>query len=133
MKKQTTKRLTTTLIFTFLTLLGFSQNRRVADRYFEEFAYYKAAKIYEAVFEKGDTSKYIVKRIGDSYYNNSRTVAAELWFKKLIEDYKNSDSDYLFKYAQILKSNGKTKKSDSLFTILNKNVESDKKKKYRGQ
>ncbi len=130
MKKQTTKRLTTTLILTFFTLFSFSQNRRVADRYFEEFAYFKAAKIYEAVFEKGDTSKYIVKRIGDSYYNNSRTVAAESWFRKLIEDYKETDSDYLFKYAQALKSNGKTKKSDSIFTVLNKGLNSDEGKKY---
>ncbi len=127
MKKQT---ISTTLILLFLTVSLLSQSKRVADRYFEEFAYFKAAKIYEAVYKKGDTSKYVLKRIGDSYYNNSKTEEAEIWYKKLIEESKESDPDYIFKYAQVLKSNGKTKKSDSIFVVLNRDVKNDKVKKY---
>ncbi len=118
------------LILIFCSLSIFSQSKRVADRFFEEFAYYKSAKIYEAVFEKGDTSKYIVRRIGDSYYNNSKTQEAEKWYQKLIEEYKEKDLDYLFKYAQVLRSNGNIKKSDSLFIVLNKDKSFKKKKKY---
>ncbi|SNR15245.1 OmpA family protein [Tenacibaculum jejuense] len=127
MKKQT---LSTTLILTLLTLPILSQSKRVADRYFEEFAYFKAAKIYEAVYEKGDTSKYVLKRIGDSYYNNSRTEEAEIWYRKLIEKAKETDPNYLFKYAQVLKSNGDTKKSDSIYLVLNKTNPGKDKKKY---
>ena len=128
MKKQT---LSTTLILTLLTTLPLlSQSKRVADRYFEEFAYFKAAKIYEAVYKKGDTSKYVLKRIGDSYYNNSRTEEAEIWYRKLIEIAKETDPNYLFKYAQVLKSNGNTKKSDSIYFALKKDKPTNDNKKY---
>ena len=67
-----------------LSFQSFSQSKRVADRYFDEFAYIKAAKLYEAIYKKGDSSSYILKRLGDSYYNNSETVNAEKWYEKLI-------------------------------------------------
>ncbi len=127
MKKQT---LLKTLILTLLTLPLLSQSKRVADRYFEEFAYFKAAKIYEAVYKRGDTSRYVLKRIGDSYYNNSRTEDAEIWYRKLIEEFKEKNPDYIFKYAQVLRSNGNTKKSDSIYLALNKGNKKNEKNKY---
>ncbi len=116
--KQPTK-LRTLLLILFTTTL-FSQSKRVADRYFEEFAYIKAAKIYEAVYQKGDTSKYILKRLGDAYYNNSKTEKAAFWYRKLIEDKKEKDPAYIFKYSQVLRSNGDIKKSDLIYSRLEK-------------
>ncbi|WP_075343968.1 OmpA family protein [Tenacibaculum agarivorans] len=116
---KTKLKLKSVLFLTVLTTLPLvSQSRRLADRYFEDFAYTKAVKIYEAIYKKGDSSKIIVKRIGDSYYNNSKTEEAGFWYKKLIEEYKESDKSYLFKYAQVLQSNGLERESDSIFTIL---------------
>lgn len=124
------KKQTITLLLMLFNGLVFAQSKRVADRYYEEFAYFKAAKIYEAVYKRGDTSKYVLKRLGDSYYNNSQTEAAELWYKKLIEDKKEKDPSYLFKYSQVLKSNGKTEKSDSIFVLLNKEIDTIAGEKY---
>ncbi len=115
-----------TLLFLIVSTIGFSQNKRVADRYFKEFAYPKAAKLYEAIYEKGDTSKYVISRIADSYYNNAQTKEAELWYSKLVDIHKKEVSEKsLFNYAQSLRSNGNYVKSDSLFATLNREHLSD--------
>ena len=114
--------LTTKLIPLFLIVFNVtanSQSRRVADKYFEKFAYLKAAKIYEAVYQKGDTTKYLLKRLGDAYYNNSQTEKAEFWYQKLVDEKQEKDPSYLFKYSQVLRSNGSLKKSDSIYALLN--------------
>ncbi len=98
----------------------FGQSKKVADRYFDEFSYVESAKIYkDLIIKKGDSSKHVLSRLADSYYNNADTEEAELWYKKLISNYnKEIDNRYLFKYAQVLRSNGKYKKSDSIFSVL---------------
>ena len=113
-----------------------SQNSRVADKFFDEFAYVKAAKLYESIYQKGDSSSYILSRLGDSYYNNVETIKAEYWYNKLVKNHEDVNDDYLFKFAQVLRSNGKYKKSDSLLIAISERnnqgkVESDiKKQKY---
>ncbi|CAM1367016.1 conserved exported hypothetical protein [Tenacibaculum sediminilitoris] len=101
----------------FFCSLSYSQNIKLADRYFEEFSYAKSAEFYKALYFSGkEDSKYILERLVDSYYNNGNTEDAEIWFERLIDDYNVSD-DYLFKYIQILRSNKKYKKSDSILLL----------------
>ncbi|MFY7669614.1 OmpA family protein [Tenacibaculum sp. MEBiC06402] len=118
------------LFLTFSAILVNGQSRRVADKYFEEFAYFKAAKIYEAVYQKGDTTKYLLKRLGDAYYNNSQTEKAEFWYGKLIEEKRETDPSYLFKYSQVLRSNGYIQKSDSIYKLLNIQLSTQSGEKY---
>lgn len=109
------------LILVFCATQSFAQSKRVADRYYEQFAYPKAAKLYEAIYKKGDSSKYILNRIADSYYKNAETKKSEFWYGKLVQIYKDSVSnDVLFKYAQSLRSNGNFVKSDSLLAFIDK-------------
>ncbi|SEC90593.1 WD40-like Beta Propeller Repeat [Tenacibaculum sp. MAR_2009_124] len=97
-----------------------AQSKRVADRYFEEFSYVQSAELYKAiVVEKGDSSKHVLSRLADSYYNNANTTEALDWYELLVKKYKSDLSDkYLFRYAQVLRSNGNYKKSDSIFLQL---------------
>ncbi|WP_428740607.1 OmpA family protein [Tenacibaculum sp.] len=110
-----------------MVITSFGQSRKVADRYFEEFSYIQSAKLYkDLVLIKGDSSKHVLSRLAESYYNNSETEEAEIWLKKLISNYSNELEDkYLFKYAQVLRSNGKYKKSDSIFFKLAENKNSN--------
>ncbi|CAL2104715.1 WD40-like Beta Propeller Repeat [Tenacibaculum sp. 190524A02b] len=113
------------LLFIFIVVLVgeiHSQSRRVADRYFKEYSYVQSAELYKALIEKkGDSSKHILSRLADSYYNNSNTEEALKWYEKLVNNFKNKiDEKYLFRYAQTLRSNGNYKKSDSIFIILSK-------------
>ena len=76
----------------------FAQSRRVADRYFEEFSYIQSAELYKSlVVKKGDTSKHVLSRLADSYYNNANTEEALIWYEKLVKIYRNEVTDrYLF-------------------------------------
>ncbi|WGH75582.1 OmpA family protein [Tenacibaculum tangerinum] len=113
---------------------NFGQSRKVADRYFEEFSYVQSAKIYkDLVLLKGDSSKHVLSRLAESYYKNTNTQEAEIWYKKLISNFeKEVGYKELFKYAQVLRSNGKYKESDAILLNLvqteqgNLNVESIK-------
>ncbi len=114
------KNLLYTLVLVLLSTAIFSQNRRLADKYYEEFAYPRAAKLYETIYKK-DSSQYIVKRIAESYYKNAETKKSAFWYAKLVELYKGKVSEEsLFNYAQSLRSNGDYEKSDAILTKLNR-------------
>lgn len=108
-----------------MTVLSFGQRKYLADKYFEGFAYKKSAELYEGVYKKGDSTSFVLSRIGDSYYNNSDYENAEKWYKKLLEYYEDEiDSEYFFKYSQTLKSNGNVENSDT-WLLKFKNVKKD--------
>ena len=102
------------LIYLLLvTAIGYSQRRYAADRYFNEFAYKKSAELYKVLYDKGDESLLVISRLGDSHYYNTESVEAEKWYKLLMDKYADEVlPEYLFRYAQTLKSNGKVKESD---------------------
>lgn len=109
------------IICLFFGIKNFAQSIKVADKYYEQFSYPKAAKIYEAIYEKGGKTKYVVSRIADSYYKNADTEKSAFWYGRLVLLFKEDVSDdELFKYAQSLRSNGNFKKSDSLLAFINK-------------
>ncbi len=123
------KNLLYTLVLVLLSTAIFSQSRRLADIYYTEFAYPKAAKVYEDIYKK-DSSQYIVRRIAESYYKNAETKKSAFWYAKLVELYKDKVSEEsLFNYAQSLRSNGEYDKSDAILAKLNreelKNVKSE--------
>ncbi|QMU64918.1 MAG: OmpA family protein [Flavobacteriaceae bacterium] len=102
------------IISLFFSITSVSQSKRTADKYFKEYAYVKAAELYERIVEKGDFSSEVLSRLADAYYFNSITGKAEVWYKKLIFLYekKNIDPEYYFRLSQCLKSNGKHKEAD---------------------
>ncbi|MFV0247681.1 MAG: OmpA family protein [Tenacibaculum sp.] len=111
----------TLLIFCLLfTTFFYSQSRRVADRYFKEYLYVRAAEMYKTLHDvKGDDSKQVLSKLADSYYNNANIEEAEIWYHKLFEKYKTELSDeHMFKYAQVLRSSGQYQKSDSILKTL---------------
>ncbi|TCI93176.1 PD40 domain-containing protein [Tenacibaculum sp. M341] len=114
------------VVFLLISLVGFSQRRYAADRYFKEFAYAKSAKLYEKIYHKGDTSKQVLSRLADSYYFKNNSKKAEKWYRLLFKNFKDSiSSEYFFRYAQVLKSNGKVKDSDSWLQKLKLSKEND--------
>ena len=105
----------TTLFLLFSISLVFSQRKYTADLYFNEFSYVKSAELYKKIYKRGNDSKHILSRLGDSYYFNSNTKEAEFWYENLFKKYENDNiaTIYYFRYAQSLKSNGKYKESDN--------------------
>lgn len=84
-----------------------AQNKNVlkADKFFNKFQFVDAARIYEALVEKGQGDSYVYKKLGDSYYNLYDTKNATKWYEKAVGD-KNIGKETYYKYAQMLKANG---------------------------
>ncbi|PQJ21598.1 OmpA family protein [Tenacibaculum sp. SG-28] len=89
------------------------QRRYAADRYFKEFGYQKSAELYQIIHDKGDNSYVVMSRLADSYYFISDYQKAEKAYAELMRKYENiASSEHVFRYAQVLKTNGKIALSD---------------------
>ena len=111
-------------------LLGFSNNilgqdtipdrqqarvKEKADERYDEYSFSPAIDIYKKVLDKGYVSMDLLKRLGNSYYFNAKYEEAANIYKKLAESYPDqTEPDYLFRYAQSLKTLGNYKESDEI-------------------
>ncbi|WP_010181318.1 OmpA family protein [Aquimarina agarilytica] len=111
-------------IFTLLISLSFcsliiAQNSNDlitnANSEFDRFAYIDAREIYIQVANKGYKSADLYQKIADSYYFNAEFREAHTWYDKLVKQFSASISpEYLYRYAQCLKSVQKFKKADKV-------------------
>ena len=67
------------LTLSFASSFAQKQEVRVADRFFKDFAYKKAAEFYGIAVKKGDSSLHTLTRLGDCYYNNSNSEKSAQW------------------------------------------------------
>ncbi|UMY66268.1 MULTISPECIES: OmpA family protein [unclassified Flavobacterium] len=100
----------TALIFSFVLAAAFSvqaQNRdtETADKLFRRLEYVDAAKEYESLVEKKKGSSYVYKQLAEAYYNMFNPKEAAKWYARIINE--PQDAETYFKYAQMLKMNGK--------------------------
>ncbi|WP_240315457.1 OmpA family protein [Aquimarina longa] len=82
-------------------------NKRLskADKNFKAFAYIDARAIYLDVVSKGYSSANLYSKLADSFYYTGDIEHSVEWYEKLIQTYPNGlNPEYLFKYAQSLKS-----------------------------
>ncbi len=80
------------------------------DKYFDQFAYEKAIKLYKGALERGAKNPKILEKIGDCYYFISDPESALDYY----EDYKTKGNQelsetFLWRYALCLQSAGKPK------------------------
>ncbi|UOB16647.1 OmpA family protein [Abyssalbus ytuae] len=99
-----------TLLFSVITLLcfytGTSQAYKVkeADKKFEKAAYADAREAYTQLVNKGNRTKHILQNLGDCYYFECDKENAVEWYAELITRHNDYDDEYLFRYAQSLKT-----------------------------
>lgn len=86
---------------------------------FNQYAFIDARAAYLKVAEKGFRSEDLLKRLADSYYYTADYAGAAKWYSALY-DFSNGamDTDYLFRYAQTLKSSGQYAASDKVMEEL---------------
>ena len=94
------------------TSLSFAQ-RKVADKFFENFAYVRASELYLEAANDGDDSEHVLTRLGDCYYNNSNATKAAVWYKKALDKYPNINPEYIYKYIQAQRSLGNYEEADN--------------------
>lgn len=98
-------------IIALSTSFLFSQEK-VADKFFENYAYLKAAELYKEAANKGNDSEHVLTRLGDCYYNNSDSEQAAEWYSKALEKYSDINPEYIYKYIQTQRSLGNYEESD---------------------
>jgi len=92
--------------------LTFAQ-RKLADKFFGNFAYVRASELYQEAVKNGDDSQHVLTRLGDCYYNNSNAKKAALWYKKALDKYQDIDPEYIYKYIQSQRSLGNYEEADA--------------------
>ena len=98
------------ILFTGLFANAQSKTTKKADKLFSKFEFVRAAEEYEKLLSKGKSSVYVYRQLAEAYYNIYKTVEAEKYYAKALETEESPET--VFKYAQMLKANGKYKNSN---------------------
>ena len=93
------------ILLVFSCSLTFGQ-KKLADKFYKNYAYIKASELYENASEDGDDSEHVLTRLGDCYYNNSNPEKAAQWYKLALDKYKKVNPEYIYKYIQTQRSLG---------------------------
>ena len=101
------KNLYIALSFSMISSAIIAQNKdtKAADKLYSRYEYVDAAKAYQKLVENGKGDAYVYKQLADTYYNMFNTTEAATWYAKATES--NQDAETYFRYAQMLKANGK--------------------------
>ncbi len=104
-------------------------NKRLkkADEIFKAFLYIDARAIYLDVAKKGYVSPTLYQKLADAFYLTGELENSLEWYEKLIQSYpENLDPEYLFKYAQSLKSVERYQEADEVMEQFYKITKNDK-------
>jgi outer membrane protein OmpA-like peptidoglycan-associated protein/tetratricopeptide (TPR) repeat protein len=101
------KNLYITLSFVAISFTISAQNKdtKSADKLFARYEYVDAAKAYLNLVENDKGDAYVYKQLGDTYYNMFNATEAVKWYARATET--NQDAETYYRYAQMLKANGK--------------------------
>lgn len=102
--------LTLLAVVSCLSLTAQNKATKKADKHFSRLEFVEAAKQYNKLIENGKGDNYVYSQLAECYYNVFNTAEAERWFAKALAE--NDDPEMIFKYAQMLKANGKYDQSN---------------------
>jgi outer membrane protein OmpA-like peptidoglycan-associated protein len=95
------------LILATSNVFAQSDKTKKADKFFDRLEFVKAAREYEEI-AIDDADAYVYEQLANCYYNLFKTKDAERWYRQSISEGNTKPTVY-FKYAQMLKANGKYK------------------------
>lgn len=124
----TIKKINYTALFLLFFLNTIAQTTSInnANDKYEKYAYVDAIKVYESVANKGYKDEKMFQRLGNSYYFNGELVKALKWYDELFAMNEQQEPEYLYRYAQCLKSAGNYAKADAILEKFNQKVTTDK-------
>jgi outer membrane protein OmpA-like peptidoglycan-associated protein/tetratricopeptide (TPR) repeat protein len=106
------KNLYIALSFAAISFTVSAQNKetKTADKLFARFEYVDAAKEYLKLVENDKAEPYVYKQLAESYYNVFDATNAAKWYAKATET--PQDAETYYRYAQMLKADGKYEESN---------------------
>ena len=99
-----------------IAILAQNRQTKSADKLFDRYEYVKAANAYEVLVKSGNSDSYVFKQLGKSYYYMNDTSQSEKWYEQAMQTEQDADTHY--RYAQLLKSNGKYTDSDKQMKVF---------------
>lgn len=96
------------------SIIAQNQDTKVADKLFSRYEYISAVKEYQKLVDSGKADGYVFKQMADAYYNMFNTAEAIKWYAKATAS--KQDAETYYRYAQMLKSNGKYEESNKQMT-----------------
>lgn len=87
-----------------------NKDTAAADKLFGRLEYVEAAEEYLKLVDKDKGSNYVYQQLAESYYNVFNYKEASRWYAKLTET--EQEAEVYFKYAQMLKADGKYDESN---------------------
>lgn len=87
------------------TLSAQNKDTKAADKLFARYEYVDAAQAYLKLVENDKGDAYVYKQLADTYFNMFNTAEAAKWYAKATET--DQDAETYYRYAQMLKANGK--------------------------
>jgi len=105
-----------------------SQNKDTAkgDKLYQQFEYVDAVKEYLSLVDKGKADTYVYGQLAESYYNMFNTVEAAKWYAKALP---SQDAEVYYKYAQMLKANGKYEEANKQMAVFASKAPNDQRAK----
>lgn len=95
------------IAFSSTFMVAQKQQVKVADKFYKNYAYTKAEEFYKEAVKKGDSSAHVLTRLGDCYYNNSKSAESAEWYGEALRLHESElDSKYMFRYSQALRGQG---------------------------
>ena len=113
-------------ILILFLIQNISAQTKVADNFFRDYNYEKAAELYKEALKKEDSTLHILSRLGDCYFNVSKIDQAALWYNKAINKYPEIDSEYIYKYIQTLRNQKKYEEANAYLKQFNAKNKKDK-------
>jgi outer membrane protein OmpA-like peptidoglycan-associated protein/tetratricopeptide (TPR) repeat protein len=92
------------------TVVAQNKNTKIADKLYNRYEYVDAAEQYKKLVDNGKGDGYVYKQLADTYYNMFNTAEATTWYAKATET--PQDAETYFRYAQMLKADGKYEESN---------------------
>jgi outer membrane protein OmpA-like peptidoglycan-associated protein len=89
---------------------NFVMKEKLADKYYNQYSYYKAIPMYEQLLKSFPKNYRIIEKLADSYRKENDSENAERCYSILV-DTVPSRHEYLLFYAQALARNGKYEKA----------------------
>lgn len=108
------------LLLLLVSSFGIAQEKKIkkANEEFSNFAYVEARDAYLKVANSGFRSEELLKQLGDSYYFTADYSQAATWYGALYDANADVEAEYLYRYAQSLKSDEQYDLSDQIMEVL---------------
>lgn len=117
--------LSLSLIFT--ASFGQTKQSEKADKLFDTYQYVDAIDAYLKLVENKEADAHVYKQLADSYYQVFNTEEAAKWYAKAIES--TQDAETYYRYAQVLKSQGKYEAANKQMDVFSKMMPNDQRAK----